>query len=271
MRTKRMRVRAVALAAIGAAVSGSAQASFLLAGSTFDTNAGFPWVGDTNYRYSITSNGTNGVRNQANSAAPSLGIGGSEWLDASSRTLTLRGSVSGLPSNGSSYLQIGIITRAQAERAEASWGYASYMFNNAVGMTFNPASVGLFDTASIAQQVGTGLSGTINYEMSIDVLTMTIMGRISTDGGATWSASQSLGFGVDNWSSLGFNNETAADFSQVAVLAQFYNEGPNGAASSVTFGDISASFASAAIPLPGAAGLAGLSLAILTGTTRRRR
>jgi len=271
MTKMRMSGRTTIFAVLAASVTGSAQASFLLAGSTFDTNAGFPWVGDTNYRYSITSNGTNGVRNQANSAAPSLGIGGSEWLDASSRTLTLRGSVSGLPSNGSSYLQIGIITRAQAQRAEASWGYASYMFNNAVGMTFNPGSAGLFDTAAIAQQVASGLAGTIDYEMSIDVSTMTIMGRLSTDGGSTWSATQSLGFGVDNWSSLGFNNETAADFSQVAVLAQFYNEGPNGAASSVTFGDISASFATAAVPLPGAAGLAGLAFAGLTGRSRRRR
>lgn len=251
-----------------------------IGGDTFNVDEGFPWVGNTNYRWTLTTDGTDGQFNQPNSGDGSLNNGTLEtnlniasnaWLDMTPGVL-MKGTVTQLPTHGNAWLQIGVMTRAQAERA-ADW-YMSGMFNNSAFLTFGYDQVNVGDTAGSQTTIASLTSSDqVDYEFKLDVQAMTASGRVSVNGG-TWTSWFTRSVGVDNWGVF------AEDFTEAAFFADLYIDPEDwngdgtidysnpGSADTASFGDIQAQV----VPVPAAA-WAGLMMLSFVGGGRlfRRR
>lgn len=239
-----------------------------IAGDTMSVTAGFPWVmPNTNYRWTITTNGSNGRVNQPNmgdnfgGTKVDLGIADGQWLNATAYDkVTMSGTITQLPTGSSSYLQIGLVTRKQAERA-ADW-YMSGMFNNSAFINFNRTSVSVGDTNTAHTTIVSGLQNTdqVGYEVEFLFPSMTVRGRTSVNGGP-WSAWAERSFGLDNW---GWGDENLSYYAESAFLVDFY---PDAGTSTASFGDIAVS---PVVPEPLTMGSVGLALAALGRYVRRR-
>lgn len=245
------------LALSGVLLIGSAHA-FNVANGSFTTQPGFPWVGNTNYGWLLTNgvethSGTNqgdGVFN--NNAAAPLGA----WFSSTIRPLVrITGTVDVSQAVSGSYLQIGLVTRNQADRA-FDW-YASGMFNNSAVMTFNwdgAVSLTDFNGSGGHTSVGNYGTGLIDFDVTFDLSAMLMS---TTMGGG-----KSRSFGLDNWGTPGFE-----DFSQYAVLINSYNEG----SALSTFSWQSVAVQADPVPEPFTMGLAGAALVAALKKRRKAR
>lgn len=242
------------LVASGLVLAGTAH-SFSIGNGSMTTQPGIPWVmPHTNYKW-LLANGTethtgvnqgDGVMNN-NSHTPPL----TSWLSSALvPTVTITGTVDVSQALAGSYLQIGLITRSQAERA-FDW-YASGMFNNSAMITFNyNGNVALTDNNPGGHTFVGSFGNTINFDVTFD-LASKIMS--TTMGGG-----KSRSFGFDNW----YQNDLE-DFSEYAILIQSYNEGTGRS----TFSWQSVAVQADPVPEPFTMGLAG---AALVAAIKRRR
>ena len=172
--------------------------SFTLPGDTFSLSDGQGF-----YEYSVTTNGTNGVRNQANSVTANWPFGGdlsgphpddyitdSEWEQiGQDKAILLQGSIPIIPETGQNglaglpspspwpltYLQIGFITREYAEyAAEDAVPELQAMFDESVYVQFwrnDEDNVGVLagDYASLTTSPQYfSITDPIYYEMVVD-------------------------------------------------------------------------------------------------------
>jgi hypothetical protein len=188
-----------------------------------------------------------------------LNIANNEWINANAAgELSMSGTVTQIPTSAHTYLQIGIVTRAQAERG-ADW-YASGMFNNAAFINFNYQAVSVGDTAGSHTSIATGLnpSDQVDFEVKFEFPSQVVSGRVNINGNG-WTSWFSRNFGTDNWGWGSY--EDPANFDEVAFLIDMWGDDPGAASSTASYGDITA------IPEP--ASLAFLALGGLALLRRR--
>ncbi len=162
------------------------------------------------------------------------------------------------------WVEVGLITKDQIDRALTTYGVDSYMFNQAAFMMSFSPSAGSF-AAQSSDYAGDfpGGVGTAHYD-SDGIFDFSLyldgsLAYLSTDGGPYDATG--LAYGTDNWNNYGWSFPTE-DFTDVSLIGQLYTS--NGTSGTVIF-----EASAAPIPEPGTMILFGSGLIGLVGFRRK--